>query len=64
MPIHGYICSKCKKEFEVFYTSQAAVEREEKAEKCPDCGSAKKRRAPPKNTSFDLKGKGWYRDGY
>jgi putative FmdB family regulatory protein len=64
MPLHGYFCKKCKHEFEVFYTSQSAVEREEPTEKCPKCGSQKKTKAPPTRTSFQLKGKGWARDGY
>lgn len=64
MPTHGYKCSKCKKEYDVFYTSQSAVEREEKDEKCPDCGCKKKKRLVAKGTSFVLAGKGWYRDGY
>lgn len=64
MPIHGYTCSKCKSEFEVFYRSQSAVGAEEKTEKCPTCGSKRKKRAVPKRTSFQLNGKGWYRDGY
>ncbi len=64
MPIFGYRCGKCRKEFEVFYTTQSAVEREEPSEKCPECGSTKKRKLPPKGTSFQLKGKGWAKDGY
>lgn len=63
-PIHGYICSKCKNEFEIFYTSQGKVQVEEPQEKCPKCESTDKERTPPKNVSFELKGKGWYRDGY
>jgi putative FmdB family regulatory protein len=64
MPIHGYKCQKCKAEFEVFYTSQSAVQREEPMEKCPKCGSLKKKRDLPKRTSFQLNGKGWFKDGY
>lgn len=64
MPIHAYKCKKCKKEFEAFYLSQSAVEREEKTEKCPACGSKRKVRLPPKGTAIELKGKGWFRDGY
>ena len=64
MPIHGYECRKCKREFEVFYSTHSSVEREEKTEKCPSCGSLKKKKLPPKGTSFTLKGKGWARDGY
>jgi putative FmdB family regulatory protein len=64
MPIHDYKCKACKKEFEVFYTSQSAVEREEKKEKCPHCGSTRKTRTISKGTSHILKGSGWYKDGY
>ena len=64
MPIHDYKCTKCQHEFEVFYSSQSAVEREEPTETCPRCQSKEKERTPPTKTSFQLKGKGWFRDGY
>jgi putative FmdB family regulatory protein len=64
MPLHGYKCQECEMEYEVFYTSQKAVEKEEPEEKCPKCDSTEKERLPPKGTSFDLKGRGWYKDGY
>lgn len=64
MPIYEYKCSKCEKEFEVFYTSQSAVQREEKNEKCPACGSTKKQKLVSKGTDFILKGSGWARDRY
>jgi predicted nucleic acid-binding Zn ribbon protein len=66
VPTHGYRCVKCTKEYEVFYTSQSAVEREEKGEKCPEskCGSKEKKRLPPTGATF-IKGKGsWYSNGY
>jgi putative FmdB family regulatory protein len=63
VPIHDYKCSKCSREFEVFYTTQSAVEREEPDEKCPDCGSKKKKRLVSKQTSHVLKGK-WFKQGY
>lgn len=63
MPIHEYVCKKCKNQFDIFYTSQSAVEREEKDEKCPKCSSTKKKRLI-KNTSFVLKGSGWAKDRY
>jgi predicted nucleic acid-binding Zn ribbon protein len=62
-PLHDYTCLSCKKDFEVFYSSQSAVAREEKSEKCPECKSTKKKRNPPKSTSFVLKGK-WFKQGY
>ncbi len=64
MPVHSYSCKKCSKEYDVFYTSQSAVEREEKDEKCPECGSKRKKKLVAKGTSFVLKGKGWARDNY
>jgi putative FmdB family regulatory protein len=64
MPIYQYNCKACTKEYEVFYTSQEAVKREEKKEKCPECGSTKKKKLVSKGTDFILKGKGWARDNY
>lgn len=64
MPIHGYECQKRKKEYEVLYLTHSDVEKDEPNEKCPDCGSTEKKRLIPKNTSFQLKGKGWFKDGY
>lgn len=66
MPIHKYECKnpECKMEFEVFYTSIPKVELEEPEEQCPKCGSKDKEKLPPKGASFQLKGKGWYKDGY
>lgn len=64
MPIYGYNCKACAKDYEVFYTSQSSVKKEEKAEVCPHCGSKKKKRTISTATSFVLKGKGWYKDGY
>jgi putative FmdB family regulatory protein len=66
MPIYSYLCKekKCSHEYEVFYTSQSKVEIEEPVEKCPKCGSTKKEKQVSKSTSFILKGKGWYKDGY
>ncbi len=63
-PIYDYECKKCKHDYAVFYTSQGAVLREEKLEKCPKCESTKKKKLISKATSFILKGKGWYKDGY
>jgi putative FmdB family regulatory protein len=63
MPIHDYQCQKCRREFEVFYTTQSAVTREEKSEACPACGSTKKKRLVPKQTSHILKGN-WFKQGY
>lgn len=66
MPTYEYECQnkECKHQFEVFYTSIKSAEKEEPTETCPKCDSVKKKRLPPKGTSFVLKGKGWARDGY
>ncbi len=64
MPIHSYVCKKCEHEFEVFYTTMSAVDKEEPIEACPKCDSTEKERQIPKNTSFQLKGRGWARDKY
>lgn len=65
-PIYSYSCQnkKCKHEFDVLYTSISAAEKEEKEEVCPLCKSLKKKKLPPKGTSFELKGTGWARDQY
>lgn len=66
MPIYKYRClnKKCKNEYEVFFTSQSAVLKEEPEEKCPKCESKLKEKQISTGTSFILKGKGWYKDGY
>lgn len=64
MPIYEYACKNCNHEYETLTTSVKEAEALEKEIKCPLCGSIEKERAVPKKTSFQLKGKGWYRDGY
>lgn len=81
MPIYQYICRTetdrtkehrdivgtptCGHEYEVFYTSFGAVEREEAGELCPKCGGAVKQRSEvPTATSFILKGRGWAKTKY
>ena len=64
MPTHGYRCTECQTEYEVFYTSQSKVEVEEPEEGCPKCDSKEKERLPPTGTSFELRGRGWARDRY
>jgi len=58
MPIYKYVCESvvrtehevegtarpCGHEYEVFYKTQSAVEREEPSEACPRCGGVDKRR--------------------
>jgi putative FmdB family regulatory protein len=57
MPIYEYQCTKCGHEFEVMQKFS-----DKPVSKCPECtGKVKK---VISNTSFVLKGSGWYADGY
>jgi putative FmdB family regulatory protein len=66
MPFIDYKCKneECNHEFNVFYTSQSAKDREEAEEKCPKCGSTEKEQQISRETSFVLKGGGWFKQGY
>ena len=56
MPIYEYLCDKCEREFEV---EQRITD--DPIRTCPHCRSRKVRRLISQ-TSFVLKGKGWYSD--
>lgn len=58
MPIYDYACEKCEREFEV---EQRITE--EPLKTCPQCKSRKVKRLISQ-TSFVLKGSGWYSDLY
>ena len=58
MPIYEYLCDKCEREFEV---EQRITD--DPLRTCPHCRSRKVRRLISQ-TSFVLKGKGWYSDLY
>jgi putative FmdB family regulatory protein len=58
MPIYEYLCEKCEREFEVEQRITDAPLRS-----CPTCRSRKVRRLISQ-TSFVLKGGGWYSDLY
>ncbi|HYQ48155.1 MAG TPA: FmdB family zinc ribbon protein [Thermodesulfovibrionales bacterium] len=57
MPIYEYKCEKCRKHHEIM---QKITERPLTI--CPSCGGAMKKLIS--NTSFVLKGSGWYRTDY
>jgi len=57
MPIYEYECTSCCTTFEVF---QRMTESPLKT--CPDCAGAVKKLVSI--SSFQLKGSGWYADGY
>ena len=58
MPFYEYACEKCESEFEV---EQRITEDPLKS--CPKCRSRRIKRLISQ-TSFTLKGGGWYADGY
>ena len=58
MPIYEYLCAKCSHEFE---REQRITENPVKT--CPECRSRRVKRLISQ-TSFVLKGSGWYSDGY
>lgn len=57
MPIYEYRCKKCDSTFEIMQRFQDPPLR-----KCPECGG--KARRLVSNTSFILKGSGWYVTDY
>lgn len=63
MPIYEYSCLHCKHKYSVFYKTYASVTEEEQIEECPKCRSKFKKKLITKS-SFELKGRGWAKDGY
>jgi len=57
MPIYEYACTKCKKEHEIIQKFS-----DDPITTCPDCGGEMKKLIS--NTSFVLKGTGWYATDY
>lgn len=57
MPIYEYQCRKCRKRFEYLQRMSDAPKR-----KCEACGGQLERQIS--QTSFQLKGSGWYKDLY
>ena len=58
MPIYEYACPHCRKTFEEWLRSGDDAE----TQPCPDCGEACHRVIS--NTSFILKGGGWFASSY
>jgi putative FmdB family regulatory protein len=56
MPIYEYVCKPCEKNKEVLQGYG------DPAPKCEKCQKEMKRQIS--QTSFQLKGGGWYKDGY
>ncbi len=57
MPIYEYQCQKCAHQFE-----EIQKVNDPHVAACPKCGGAVDRLIS--QTSFSLKGEGWYKDGY
>ncbi len=57
MPVYEYECPACEKVFEV----QQRIS-DDPLSSCPDCGGKVKKLVSM--SSFQLKGGGWYSDGY
>ena len=58
MPIYEYACPHCGKTFEEWLRSSDDAG----AQPCPDCGTSSPRQMS--NTSFILKGGGWFASSY
>lgn len=57
MPVYEYECASCEKVFEV----QQRI-ADDPIKSCPDCGDEVRKLISM--SSFQLKGSGWYADGY
>ncbi len=57
MPVYEYECPQCDKVFEI----QQRI-ADEPVRECPECGGEVKKLISM--SSFQLKGNGWYADGY
>ena len=62
MPIYQYRCTNCDTEFTKFMSIREKYSKVTQIF-CPACGSIEHTPMISK-TSFSLKGKGWYKDGY
>ncbi len=57
MPIYEYVCSSCKKEFEIIQKFS-----DEPLTVCPDCSGMVSKKVSL--GGFSLKGSGWYKTDY
>ena len=74
MPIYEYACEKCGKRLEVMQritedpltecTVEISVESNTEDKKCEKVACGGKLKKLISQTSFSLKGGGWYKDGY
>lgn len=58
MPLYEYICTACEHEFDEIQKFSDKPIR-----KCPECGKLKVEKKVSLS-GFQLKGSGWYKDGY
>lgn len=59
MPIYEYECATCLNRFDVMCRMSEADEKKT----CPKCASDRSKRRIA-GGHFELKGSGWYKDGY
>ena len=65
MPIYEYECKKCGHRFETMQGIKDDPLKECPEKKCPETPHAKgELKKLISQTSFSLKGGGWYKDGY
>jgi putative FmdB family regulatory protein len=57
MPIYEYCCEDCRNEFELIQRAGSGARR-----KCPDCSG--RLRKLVSRTAFQLRGGGWFAQGY
>jgi putative FmdB family regulatory protein len=63
VPIYRYKCRACEHELELTQTVKEGEEYKERIKDCPECGESEWRRVMSPS-SFQLQGRGWYKNGY